>query len=205
MKITTFLFLLNFFIFFLQLFYFQEFGKDYMFNKNEFLEGKYYLAFTSIFLHANFAHLIYNNIALLLIGRTVEEKSGKFTFLIIYLISGFIGSLSLLFYKENLYGLGASAAISGLIGFGSIKYPTTITLSPIFIIVPLPFILVGAVYLVINFLGLFIPSQIGYLAHLFGLGTGILFGLFLSERKILRIIIFLILTGIIFYLLLTLL
>lgn len=197
MKITFFLFISNIFIFLLQLF--NPFLVDkFSFNKLDFLSGKYYLPLTSMFLHANIYHLFYNMIALLLVGPTIEKESGKALFFMVYFLSGYIGALSLIFYKGNPYGMGASSAISGLIGFGAIKFPTKIVLSPIGVIMPLPFIVVGSLFMLINFLGLFIPSEIGFLSHLFGFFTGALIALLISKKKLIRIIVLFIL-AILFY------
>ncbi|MCS7123420.1 MAG: rhomboid family intramembrane serine protease [Candidatus Aenigmarchaeota archaeon] len=200
MKLTYFIFFSNILTFIFSLFN-PFIVEEFSFNKKSFFEGKYYLPLTCIFFHVDVYHLIYNLIALLLVGTTVEERSGKLLFLTIYLLSGYIGAISLILYKENFLGLGASAAISGLIGFGAIKFPTTIVLSPIGIIMPLPFIVVGAIFLVINLLGLFIPSQIGFLSHLFGLFTGVLIALTLVKEKTIRFIVFLTLAALFFYLL----
>jgi membrane associated rhomboid family serine protease len=78
---------------------------------------QYYRAFTAMFLHANFQHIFFNMLALLLVGPAVEVLLGRLRFLALYLIAGLGGSVaSYLLSTPNIYGLGASGAIMGVMG-----------------------------------------------------------------------------------------
>ncbi len=78
---------------------------------------QYYRAFTAMFLHANFQHIIFNMIALVIVGPAVEVQLGKARFLALYLLAGLGGSVaSYLLSPANILGLGASGAIMGVIG-----------------------------------------------------------------------------------------
>ncbi|HWD54570.1 MAG TPA: rhomboid family intramembrane serine protease [Acidimicrobiales bacterium] len=80
-------------------------------------QHQYYRAFTAMFLHANFQHIIFNMIALVIVGPAVEVQLGKARFLTLYLLAGLAGSVaSYLLSPANVYGLGASGAIMGVIG-----------------------------------------------------------------------------------------
>jgi membrane associated rhomboid family serine protease len=80
-------------------------------------EHQYYRAFTAMFFHANFQHIFFNMLALLIVGPAVEVLLGKARFLALYLIAGLGGSVgSYLLSPPNVAGLGASGAIMGLIG-----------------------------------------------------------------------------------------
>ncbi len=80
-------------------------------------QHQYYRAFTAMFLHANFQHIIFNMIALLIVGPAVEVLLGKARFLALYLIAGLAGSVaSYLLSPATIYGLGASGAIMGVMG-----------------------------------------------------------------------------------------
>ena len=59
-------------------------------------KGQYYRAFTAMWLHANFVHIFFNMIALLIVGPAVEVLLGKVRFLVLYLIAGLGGSVALL-------------------------------------------------------------------------------------------------------------
>lgn len=78
---------------------------------------QYYRAFTAMFLHANFQHIFFNMIALLIVGPAVEVLLGKARFLALYMLAGLAGSVaSYLLSPANIYGLGASGAIMGVMG-----------------------------------------------------------------------------------------
>lgn len=80
---------------------------------------------TSMFLHANIAHLAFNMIALGYIGPYAERSVGPIRFIIIYLISGVAGALlhaliaTYLMGNGNTLLVGASGAISGVLGIAS--------------------------------------------------------------------------------------
>lgn len=81
---------------------------------------------TSIFMHANFLHLLFNMIALWAFGLVVEGKVGHFTFLCIFLGIGVTQSAieQLLMCMYGVGGsLGASAAIFGILGIAMVWAP----------------------------------------------------------------------------------
>ena len=56
------------------------------------MPARSYTLFTSMFLHASFFHLIFNMIALILIGPLLEERIGAPRFAVIYIVTGMIGT-----------------------------------------------------------------------------------------------------------------
>lgn len=78
--------------------------------------GDYYRLVTSIFLHANPIHLIFNMIALYQIGKIIEDNYGGLKFLGIFILSGIGGAALSAFMNPNVISIGASGAIFGLIG-----------------------------------------------------------------------------------------
>ncbi len=77
--------------------------------------GHYYRLFTSMFLHANLLHLIFNMYSLYIIGSQIENFFGKTKYLVTYIFSGLIAALmSMIFTKA--WSVGASGAIFGLLG-----------------------------------------------------------------------------------------
>lgn len=82
--------------------------------------GKYYLLFTSMFLHFGLEHLFSNMLVLLFLGNTLEEKIGKIRFLLIYLLGGVAGnviSVAVELQRADFYvSAGASGAVFALIG-----------------------------------------------------------------------------------------
>ncbi len=54
---------------------------------------QYYRVFTAMWLHADFVHIFFNMITLLIVGPAVEVLLGKIRFLALYLIAGLGGSV----------------------------------------------------------------------------------------------------------------
>jgi len=78
-------------------------------------EHQYYRAFTAMFLHANTVHIVFNMLALLIVGPALEVLLGRSRFLALYLIAGLGGSVcSYLLSPANVAGIGASGAIMGV-------------------------------------------------------------------------------------------
>jgi membrane associated rhomboid family serine protease len=73
---------------------------------------------TSIFLHSptNPLHLVLNMYSLYVLGPTIETLLGRVRFLVLYLVSGFAGSVAVLLLAPESAVLGASGAIFGLMG-----------------------------------------------------------------------------------------
>lgn len=80
------------------------------------LNGEFWRLLTSAFLHGSLMHLIVNMYSLWIIGTQVETYMGKWRFLIIYLLSAFLGSLLSVVFLKNSISIGASGAIFGLAG-----------------------------------------------------------------------------------------
>ena len=74
--------------------------------------------FTSMFMHADFGHLIGNMAFLAAFGRRVEDACGPWRFLMYYLVAGVVAALGygLLIPDEGAPGIGASGAIFGVMG-----------------------------------------------------------------------------------------
>ncbi|MDE7184093.1 MAG: rhomboid family intramembrane serine protease [Lachnospiraceae bacterium] len=84
------------------------------------VEHEYYRFLTSVFLHADIEHLVSNMIFLFGLGQMVEQVVGHVSFGIVYLLSGFGGSIFSILYAVltgKIYdAVGASGAIFGLVG-----------------------------------------------------------------------------------------
>ena len=72
-------------------------------------------AFTNNFIHINFVHLL-SNLSLLGILSLYERDVGGKRFLIVFLLSGIVSSVSVLLVSEDVISAGASA---GLLGMGA--------------------------------------------------------------------------------------
>lgn len=83
-------------------------------------EGKWYLMFTSMFLHFGFPHLINNMFILFCMGDYLERLLGPVRYLVLYLVSGLAGNVASLAAELASGGYavsaGASGAIFGVVG-----------------------------------------------------------------------------------------
>lgn len=79
------------------------------------VDGQLWRFLTSMFLHGSLTHLLFNMMALLILGRDIERIYGYKKFLIIYFVSGFFGSIGS-FLLNDATSVGASGAIFGLLG-----------------------------------------------------------------------------------------
>ncbi len=96
-------------------------------------------AFTSMFLHGGWAHLLGNMLYLWIFGNNVEDAMGHLRFLVFYLLCGIIAMLThaLLNPASTLPMIGASGAISGVLGAYLLLYPH----ARILVLIPLGFLL----------------------------------------------------------------
>jgi len=78
-------------------------------------DGEFFRLLTSMFLHANLMHIVFNSLALRALGRDVEIFFGRSKFLIIYFTAGILGALGSYMFNDAI-GVGASGAIFGLLG-----------------------------------------------------------------------------------------
>jgi rhomboid protease GluP len=193
MKLTIFLILLNLAVFFVELqnpdYYIQNFG----FSVNNFLSGKYYVIITAMFLHGGFLHLANNMIALLFLGSAVESKTRPWQFYLVYFVSGIVASFSMFLssifgYGPDTLAVGASGAIAGIIGLGTFISPGKWTMFPF--IIPVPFVIAGAIFFLSTSALIFSQGEVAYPAHLFGIFAGAAFGLLWGEKKLLHIALF---------------
>jgi membrane associated rhomboid family serine protease len=80
-------------------------------------DGQWWRVGTSVFLHANILHILFNMYALWLLGGAFERYVGTLRFLAVYVVSGISGSAgALLLTNEFTATVGASGAIFGLMG-----------------------------------------------------------------------------------------
>jgi membrane associated rhomboid family serine protease len=142
--------------------------------------------FTSMFLHGSLGHLFGNMWYLFIFGDNVEDKFGKFKYLIFYLISG-IAATGLHWLSSpvsTIPTVGASGAISGVLGAYLALFPKVKVrvLGPYFIMFRLSAkYLIGfwfVLQLLFGVMGLFgASSGIAFFAHI----GGFVFGYFITK------------------------
>jgi hypothetical protein len=143
---------------------------------------------TSIFLHADIAHLFFNMFALFMFGLYLEARVSKKEYLLLFFSAGFLGNIAYLLTSPSASrpAVGASGAIYGILGTLAILYPSLIVYVGY---APMPMIIAAIFWAILEFLGMFTPSNIAHQSHLAGLIVGVLYGFYLRKhkRKIYRI------------------
>jgi rhomboid protease GluP len=136
------------------------------------LAGAYWQLFTSMFVHFGPVHLIFNMFALYYFGRMDENAFSEPSFLVIYFVSGLLGSLmTLALMPADAVSGGASGAIFGLVG----AYVAIARRAQ-----HMGFALVYAIFL---FIQSSILPGVNIYAHLFGLVGGLVLGLLFSPKR----------------------
>lgn len=138
-------------------------------------------------MHGGIAHLGGNMLYLWIFGDNLEDKLGHVRYFLFYLLCGIIASLthvlSVYIFDENhlLPSLGASGAISGVMGAYLLLFPTNrVTVFFIFVFIKVPAFIVLGLWILLQiangtgFLGGSEASGIAYAAHIGGFIAGIL-------------------------------
>jgi membrane associated rhomboid family serine protease len=146
------------------------------------IEHEYWRLFTSMFLHDGILHLAFNMWALWAIGGFMEAAVGRLKFVILYLVSGFAGSvLVLVAAPVNSLVVGASGAIFGIFGALAVHaflnrgrdFQSRALLSNVLFL------------LVINLVFTFSAGRVSWQAHIGGLvaGAATMLAMMLAGRK----------------------
>lgn len=142
---------------------------------------------TSMFMHGGWLHLAGNMLFLWVFGDNVEHRVGAIRYVIFYLVAGVIGSLAQIAINTDspIPTLGASGAISGVLGAYLVMFPgnrVTVFLFRIVTQVPaLVAIGLWAAFQFINGIGAFAVTEetaggVAYMAHIGGFVAGLAAG-----------------------------
>ncbi len=127
--------------------------------------------FTSMFLHGGFDHIFGNMWYLWIFGDNVEDKYGKFGFIVLYFLSGIAATFTHFITNigSSIPAIGASGAISGILGAYLALFPKGgVTVSFGYMLTQMPaFVVIGGWFLLQIFFGA--ASLLG------GVGSGIAF------------------------------
>lgn len=150
--------------------------------------------FTSMFLHADWLHLGGNMLYLWVFGDNIEDSMGHFKFLVFYILCGVAAALAHSLSDPVSLNpmIGASGAVSGVLGAYLLLHPKVRVIVLLFYRVPLPlpaFIVLGGwialqVYSVYADAGLPYPkdgSQSAWWAHIGGFATGMVLITFMKR------------------------
>jgi membrane associated rhomboid family serine protease len=103
-------------------------------------------AFTSMFLHAGWLHLLGNMLFLWIFGNNVEDVMGRLRFLVFYLGAGYVAALAQAWVTLHYAGVGAasiptvgaSGAIAGVLGAYLVLLPHARVVTLLFGFLPVP-------------------------------------------------------------------
>ncbi len=151
---------------------------------------------TSMFMHGGFMHIFGNMLFLWIFADNVEDRFGHITFIFFYLVCGIAGALlhAVTAPNSTVPMIGASGAISGVLGAYILLYPKARVLA----LIPFGFFLRVTYLPSVLFLGIWFLFQflsglsslgargagVAYFAHIGGFVVGLLFALpFRKKRK----------------------
>ena len=143
---------------------------------------------TSMFLHGGLAHLFGNMIYLWIFGDNVEDAMGHFRFAVFYLLCGLAAAVTQVMVSPSstVPMIGASGAISGVLGAYLLLYPHARVLTLIFLgffieTVRVPASILLSFWIIIQFLsGAFslstrsLSGGVAWFAHIGGFIMGML-------------------------------
>jgi membrane associated rhomboid family serine protease len=147
--------------------------------------------FSSMFLHGGLMHLLGNMLFLYIFGDNVEDAFGHIGYLFFYLLCG-IGSglIHVMFnWGSGIPALGASGAISGVMGAYAVMFPSHRILTFFFIfLIPVPAILILGYWFVLQFvagingLGMATAGGVAWWAHIGGFLMGVIIAWVTKKR-----------------------
>jgi membrane associated rhomboid family serine protease len=158
-------------------------------------------ATASMFAHGGWAHLVGNMLFLVAFGIRVEDRLRPLRYLVLYIVSGYVatalqGGVELAFMTDeytNLPGIGASGAISGVLGAYVVLFPfgrIVSLLLPVFFL-RIPALGMLPVWFALQALagtyGLLHPEQefvgIAFFAHIGGFLAGVLLATLMAPES----------------------
>ncbi len=140
--------------------------------------------FVAMFLHGGLLHIAGNMLFLWVFGNNVEDRLGRWTFLLFYLLGGLAATgLQVAFGPSSVIpNLGASGAIAAVLGAYLVMFPrarvTTLVVFFIITAVELPAVLVLGAWFVLQLfssvgsLGTHVNGGVAYWAHVGGFAFG---------------------------------
>ena len=151
--------------------------------------------FTSMFMHAGFAHIAGNMLYLWIFGDNVEDCLGSIKYLVFYLVGGIVASLAHLLTNpgSQIPTVGASGAIAAVLGAYLILFPQ----SRIVTFIPLGFFMRLTVVPAVLVLGMWFVLQlfsgvlsmggpdvggVAFWAHVGGFVAGVVMAKLLAPR-----------------------
>ena len=149
---------------------------------------------TSMFMHGGFGHILGNMLFLWIFGDNIEHALGRILYIGFYLVAGIVASLAQIAINPDsvIPTLGASGAISGVLGAYLVMFPRNRVTVIIFRFIPyqVPAIVAVGMWAVLQFIngfGSIVTSEettggVAYLAHIGGFVVGVIAGFLFKGR-----------------------
>lgn len=164
----------------------------YLSVKSDFLRGVPFVNkfIASMFMHGGFLHIAGNMLYLWIFGNNVEDVLGHTRFLFFYLFCGIAASaVHIAVYPESVIPIiGASGAISGILGAYLLLFPRARVWVLFFIIIfirfiPVPAIVVLGFWFLIQILFADSGGNVAWYAHIGGFVTGMILLILMMPRR----------------------
>ncbi len=152
--------------------------------------GRAYTVLTSMFSHSQttLSHILINVLALAFIGIIFEQRIGTRPFIIIYLVAGVCGTLTFaaLRWDVAVAVVGASGAISGVLGAFARMYPNERMVMMFLPFMAIPAWMVVALFVLLQIVFVVGVPNIAVEAHIGGLVAGMLVAPYVARIPIHR-------------------
>ncbi|MBN2657017.1 MAG: rhomboid family intramembrane serine protease [Spirochaetales bacterium] len=139
----------------------------------------YWTPVTYMFTHGGMNHIIYNMLGLFFFGPQLERRMGSWEFLSFYMVTGILsGVFSLAVYilwGQNIFLIGASGAIFGILLAYAVYYPNAVVY--LFFVIPIRTRILVPLFAALELAQeiFSINGGIGHLTHLAGFGVAFLY------------------------------
>jgi membrane associated rhomboid family serine protease len=139
----------------------------------------------SMFMHGSWLHLGGNMLFLWIFGDNVEHRIGHIPYLLFYVAAGLVASFAQILVNTDsiIPTLGASGAISGVLGAYLVMFPTNrVTVLMLRFPMQVPAIVAIGLWAVLQFVSGFTVTEeagggVAYMAHIGGFVAGVVAGL----------------------------
>jgi membrane associated rhomboid family serine protease len=139
----------------------------------------------SMFMHGGWLHLGGNMLFLWIFGDNVEHRIGHIPYLLFYVAAGLVASFAQILVNTDsiIPTLGASGAISGVLGAYLVMFPTNrVTVLMLRFPMQVPAIVAIGLWAVLQFVSGFTVTEeagggVAYMAHIGGFVAGVVAGL----------------------------
>jgi len=159
----------------------------------------YFSLLTSMFLHGGLLHLLSNMLYLYIFGDNVEGLMGHGRYLFFYILSGIGAAASHIFIESQstIPMIGASGAISGVLGAYLLKFPRAKVLILFWIVIFINTVRVPAIIVLglwffmqlssgLSSLGMQSGGGVAWFAHIGGFVVGLVLVNFFQKRRVIK-------------------